>query len=446
MRSDTSVRYTTRIVSIPRTTRIPGASLPGGVRRPQVLGPQRSVGFGDRLGLATPGQVAGISRQPGFLPVFAQASARENARTGRTLQDVMTSTAAGLATARCRLAWGADADHLKTAADVERAAAAGFTYFTLDPSDFINDDAHLLSAEGLAQALNGMIADADVPSEWARSYADSPIAIGDVEYVFDEAILQRAVVKFGRALAHVERLAATVARACAGRPFELEVAINETRTATTPLEHLYLGLELEARRVRLVSLAPRLPGEMEVGIDYRGDLDALAMDLRAHAAIAAFCGPYKLSIHGASDKWSLLPTLGRVCGDLLHVKLADGDYLEALRVVWRANPGLFEQLVRFCQGRFEIDRAAYKLSTTAAEVLALLDAAPGDEERRYLDERAGRQLLIVTCGSVLAAGRDAAGVSFKDGIMATVEANADLHQELIAAYCAKHLELIAPAP
>lgn len=440
------MRYTTRIISIPRTTRIPGASLPGGVRRPQVLGPQRSVGFGDRLGLATPGHVRAIARQPGFLPVFAQSSLRESARTGRSLQDVMTGAARGLAAARCRLPWGADADHLKTAAEVENAAAAGFTYFTLDPSEFINDDAHLLSGEGLAQALAGMIADADVPAEWARSYADGPIEVGGAPYVFDPSTLQRAAVKFGRALAHVERLAATVARACADRPFELELAINETRTATTPLEHLYLGLELEARRVRLVSFAPRLRGELEVGIDYRGDLEALAADLRAHAAIAAFCGPYKLSIHGISDKWSLLPTVGQCCGDLLHVKLGEGSYLEALRVVWRANPVLFEQLVRFCQGRFEIDRAAYNISTTAAETLELLDVAPGDEERRYLDERAGRQLLSVTYGSALTVGRDEAGAPFREGLVKTLEANADLYQELIAAHCAKHLELIAQAP
>ncbi len=35
---------------------------------------------------------------------------------------------------------GADADHLKTTADVDATAAVGFTFFTIDPSD--NVDAH----------------------------------------------------------------------------------------------------------------------------------------------------------------------------------------------------------------------------------------------------------------------------------------------------------------
>lgn len=44
-----------------------------------------SFGFGDRLGIATPGHIAAV-RGTGFAPVFAQQSVRENARTGRTPQ------------------------------------------------------------------------------------------------------------------------------------------------------------------------------------------------------------------------------------------------------------------------------------------------------------------------------------------------------------------------
>lgn len=42
-----------------------------------------SFGFGDRLGIATPGHIDAVSGT-GFAPVFAQQSVRENARTGRT--------------------------------------------------------------------------------------------------------------------------------------------------------------------------------------------------------------------------------------------------------------------------------------------------------------------------------------------------------------------------
>ena len=52
------------------------------------LGLTPSFGFGDRLGLATPGHIAAVQGTD-FAPIFAQQSVRENARTGRTPLQVM---------------------------------------------------------------------------------------------------------------------------------------------------------------------------------------------------------------------------------------------------------------------------------------------------------------------------------------------------------------------
>jgi hypothetical protein len=422
---------------------MPASSLPGGVRKPQVIGPKRSFGFGDRLGLATPGHVAAVEKQPGFTPIFAQQSLREMARTGRTPQEVMNATVDALAKAHYRQPWGADANQLKTPPDVERAAAVGFTCFTINPADYINHDARLLSEEGLAHLLGGMIADGDVPGDWARSYLQGPIEVSEgVRFQFEAEHLERLVVKYGRALAHCERMAATVARVCHDRDYEIELALDDAAAPTTPLEHLFVGLELEARRVRIVSLAPRMPEGFEPGTDFFGDAAAFETFLRQHAAVAAFCGPYKLSIHGGSDKHGVYPLIGRVCGDLLHVKTGGITYLEALRSVFRADPALFGRIARYAQTRFEIDRVSYRISTTAEEVRELANAAPGDEERCYFDERAGRQLLHVTYGSVLTVGRDEKGRSFKEAILETVRANADLYTELIAAYFTRCLGLL----
>lgn len=46
-----------------------------------------SFGFGNWLGLATPGHIAAVKGTQ-FAPIFAQQSVRENARTGRTPQQV----------------------------------------------------------------------------------------------------------------------------------------------------------------------------------------------------------------------------------------------------------------------------------------------------------------------------------------------------------------------
>src|SRR5438132_2808310 len=104
--------------------------------RPVTLGLQPSFGFGDRLGLATPGHVAALRRAGGGIrPIFAQQSIREMARTGRSPQQVMDEACAGALQAGYTGPMGADADHLKTPEDVDQTAAAGFVFFTIDPSD-----------------------------------------------------------------------------------------------------------------------------------------------------------------------------------------------------------------------------------------------------------------------------------------------------------------------
>src|ERR1051325_10070593 len=90
------------------------------------LGLQPSFGFGDRLGLATPGHIEAMKRAGrGIAPIFAQQSIREMSRTGRTPTDVVTAAVAGIEHGHWDRPSGADADHLKTFQDVEVTAAAG---------------------------------------------------------------------------------------------------------------------------------------------------------------------------------------------------------------------------------------------------------------------------------------------------------------------------------
>ena len=101
--------------------------------KPSVLGLKKSFGFGDRLGLATPGHLAAANKWD-FAPIFAQQSVREMERTRRTPEEVLAAAQSALAQADYSKPWGADADHHKTPEDIDKTAAAGFTFYTLDPS------------------------------------------------------------------------------------------------------------------------------------------------------------------------------------------------------------------------------------------------------------------------------------------------------------------------
>src|SRR5262245_48284126 len=107
-----------------------------------VLGLQPSFGFGDRTGLATPGHIEAMNRAgAGIAPIFAQQSIREMTRTGRTPREVVDAAVLWMGHCGWKAPSGADADHLKTPADVDATTAVGFTFYTIDPSDHVDGDA-----------------------------------------------------------------------------------------------------------------------------------------------------------------------------------------------------------------------------------------------------------------------------------------------------------------
>ena len=384
---------------------------------PVPLGLKKSFGCGDRTGLATPGHLATV-RKFDFAPIFAQQSIREMERTQRTPQEVVQAAAVALAKLGYDKPWGADADHLKLPEHIDRTAAAGFCFFTLDPS---------------AHVGKGKLT-AELESLYVGKKFDVP---GLRTVQFDRAALQRASEKYAAALEHVGMMGRHIAKTMGARPFEIEVSVDETDQPTSVPEHLFIGMELKRHKVpNVVSVAPRFIGDFEKGVDYKGDLKKFEASLREHVVVAKYCGPYKISIHSGSDKFAVYPIIGRVCGSALHVKTAGTSYLEALRVVARTDTTLFAEIVEFCRGRFDTDRASYHISATPEQVRALPKYSGTKDEPRFLDEVAGRQLLHVTFGSVLT------HPSFKPRILETLQKHADLHLELLDKHLTKHMAFL----
>jgi hypothetical protein len=187
---------------------------------PQILGLKKSFGFGDRLGLATPGHYAAVRQFPDFAPIFAQQSIREMTRTRRSPVDVMTAAQNALDKIGYQGLWGADADHLKTPEDVERVAAAGFCFFTIDPSAGVDNQADHLDETALRSSvaqleLEGLFND----FSWRDYYLDRIFSVGHgIVLQFDEESILRAIVKYSRATAIAATLGEAIARCSAGRP------------------------------------------------------------------------------------------------------------------------------------------------------------------------------------------------------------------------------------
>ena len=429
------MRYTTRIIVPPRIRRSGPPGTPGGAYGPQALGVRKTFGFGDRLGMATLAHLAAAATHPQFAPVFAQQSIHEMTLTARSPADVLGSAARAVSAARLRQPWGADADRLRTAQEVADAAEAGFTCFTFDPSEMVPDGVNALGAAELQTAVDSLVAAGDLPDHWSEPYLDRTIDLpGGHRLRIGLEPLQRAVVRYLPAVVHCARLSSALARSNQGRPFEIEVALDHVDTITTTLEHLFIGLELEARGVRLTGLALRHADHF--GVD---DTDAAKPEryeeaLREHVAVAEFCGPYKLCFYEGADAMTVYPVVGRVCGEALHVKSSAASYLEALRVVAQVDPALFAEVARYSIDRAAADALSDNPHFTTAEIEAMRQRFTAEQPIALLDDRSGRRCLDGACGSVLTSGQDALGCPFRAALLERLEQYADLYRLAIGAW------------
>jgi hypothetical protein len=377
----------------------------------------------------------------GIAPIFAQQSIREMQRTNRTPQEVLDDATWGVFAEGWTGGFGADADHLKTTADVDACVAAGYTFFTFDPGEHVDDRAETASVSALRSALEELPWDTleDRSADLKRRYLAERFEVEGQEVRFDELSLVRAAVKYGRAVAHAARLYRHLKGAMGEEAFEVEVSVDETENPTTHAQHVYIAQELRRLGVRWVSLAPRYVGRFEKGVDYIGDVAEFEADVAVHAAIARVAspeGPYKLSLHSGSDKFSIYPALVRQTRGLAHLKTAGTSYLEALRVVATLDADLFRQIYAFALGRYEGDRASYHVSARVERAPSPGDVGDADLPG-LLEQFDAREILHVTFGSVLGEAR------FRDRLFGLLREHPERYAAGLEAHFLRHLKPFA---
>lgn len=411
------------------------------------LGLAPSFGFGDRIGLATPGHVLAMQRSGGdILPIFPQQSIREMTRTQRTPMQVMTDAMSGARHAGWPGPIGADADHLKKPVDVDVTAAVGFTFFTIDPSGDVDQRADDYNESTLREKFS-LIGNSVA---WYGDYLNKSVQLPSGKQVaLTEEACMRAAVKYGAAIATALELGDYIksVNEAAGNAYEIELSVDETDQPTTLAEHYIIADQCLRGGMKLVSLAPRFIGELEKGVDYKGDVAALEVSLADHAAIAEMLGPYKLSLHSGSDKLSMYAALARTTQGRFHVKTAGTSYLEALRVVARHDEELFRRVVRFARERYDTDKATYHVSATNAAVPDESGLSNTQLEKIYLEcwadvrsgvgfTEPGRQILHCTFGSTLT------DPELGPAVRAVLEANPGTYAEVLADHFSRHLEAL----
>ncbi|MBI3991197.1 MAG: hypothetical protein HY350_03500 [Candidatus Omnitrophica bacterium] len=352
---------------------------------PVPVGNKTAFGFGDRLGNATAGH-ARVAKRFKIIPIFAQQSVREMTRTGRTPQEVMDDALWGVFQEHYTEPFGADADHLKTIEDIEGTAKAGFTMFTIDPSDKI-----------------------------------------------------RGTESFIPALEHILSMYNHLKKLKNGKPFDFEVSIDETDLYTSPQDHLFIATWLKENGVKVTSIAPRFTGEFQKGIDYIGDINEFTRQIEEHAIIANKCGGYKISIHSGSDKFSIFPVIGKITKGVFHEKTAGTSYLEAIKTISQKAPVFYREIHKFALTRFEEDRASYHV-TTNLSAIPDIDRLSDDALPQLFSDNNTRQLIHITYGSILQSKDKNGRYIFRDELMQLLDKYEEEYYKNLECHFTKHLE------
>jgi hypothetical protein len=404
-----------------------------------VLGLRNSFGFGDRIGQANAGHLQALEGYD-FMPILAQQSIRELTRTNRTADEVMDAAVWAVFQEGYTKGFGADGDHLKTIQDIDMLVKAGYTQFTVDPGEYVNNDADILSEDKLKEILKSYPWDVlnDSIDEAKKRYLDKRITIDDFDIAADETGILKAYCKYGKCIAHVLALYNHLKNSYPGYDSEVEVSVDETDSVTSVFEHYFIASELRRLGVKFIGLAPRFIGDFEKGIDYKGDLDLFEREYIKHASIAAHFG-YKISLHSGSDKFSVYKVIGKLKKGYVHVKTAGTSYLEALKVIAMKNPALFREILDFSRGLYEQEKRTYHVSADTAKIKPA-DGYKDAELLLLFDSVDARQILHVTFGRVLTEKNGAGNLRFKDDIVKCLEENEQLHYEVLVKHFHRHLE------
>ena len=390
-----------------------------------------TIGMGDRIGMATAGQLR-AARRFDVSPVLAQQSIRELDFTARSFGDVVADTAFQVFQEGFTAGYGADGDHLKTIPDIDRALAFGMPMVTLDLTEVMRPEVADWSDADVAAAFAGL------PAEFRQrvdnDYADKTLELETTSVTLDAATARRCAVMYGEALSFTEQVNAHLEKRTGGK-YDLEISVDETTTPTLPSHHFFISRELERRGVTVSSLAPRFIGDFQKAIDYIGEIPEFTEQFRIHAEIARATGGYKVSVHSGSDKFSVYPIVGEETKLRLHLKTSGTSWLESLRTIAQEDPAFYRFIHQRAFDYFPVALKSYHI-TADIDSIAPLEKTSDADLPAYLDDPACRQLLHISYGGLL---RDP---EVRERYYPALLAHEAAHHANLERHMARHLELL----
>lgn len=389
---------------------------------PVCAGKKNSFGFGDRTGFATPGHIR-AAKKCNLFPIFAQQSARELERTGRTFQKVLDDAVFWCLVGGWSEGFGADCDHAKSFDVLEKAISAGYTFFTIDPSDKIKE----YSAD--------MIKDSSEIKFYFKEYSGKTFSADGFSFVFTEDMVFELAVTYGKAIDFIEDCYKFINEK--KKNFDFEVSVDETKIPTTPYAHAFIVMELIRRKINFQSLALRFPGHFEKGIDYKGNIEQFEMELKVHNSIRRRLGPYKISLHSGSDKFSIYRQFKEILGDMFHIKTSGTSWIQAMKTIAVVDRDFFIECIKIAVKDFEKNSASYEISTDISKIS--IEKIKQDCVDDIFSDNNIRQLIHISYGSILGENNP----ELKNKFYSLIEKNLPLYTQFVEEHLQKHISLLS---
>jgi len=401
---------------------------------PSTCGNRASFGTGDRLGIVTPAHIQAFKGRDIF-PILAQQSVREMTRTERNWENVLDEVIWGCFEAGYQGPFGADADHVKEIKDIQEAINVGYTMFTIDPSDQVNDNVPNLPKGEIEKLYNSI----PERKKLEKLYLGRAYTVNGHKLQFTQENLIISVVTYYKALKHVVKCYQYLKEHSKQR-FDLEVSVDETLASTSPISHIFIVEELHRNGIEFQNLALHYIGVFQKAIDYIGDVEKFTQEMRIHAGITKKFGGYKLSLHSGGLKFSVLPAFSEQTQGFFHVKIST-SWLESMRIIIRKNPDLYRQIHPYILEKFNRDKASYDL-TTDLSLIPDINKISDSHLEDLLNKDESRQLIHTTYGSVLSDKDKKGTYLFRNQIYQILYQNEDEHYQAISEHVKKHLDLL----
>ncbi len=354
-----------------------------------------SVGFGDRLGIATPAHIR-LARRYNLFPVIAQQSFRELEAAGRGLDEAFADAIFAAFQEGLTNGFGADADEMPSELRLRDALRAKPSIYTIDAREYARSDVDTLDNRKLQEAFRSL--PKKEQQRIRRGYSGRSVNLGSISVRFRPGDAERAAVKFHHMLLFAEKVARKARKKQSS--FAIEISLAGLGVPTSVQEHYFIANECKQRDLPLRTIAVRFSGVMPEGGDFSGDVREFDSQVTDHSVLAEGMGSHRITIRPAGDKESIYTTIARRTGGRFHLKTSASSWLAAMYTIANEAPDFYREI-------HERAVEAYPNAKNGVDLSADSEAVPSLEsvrDRQLSDlvrDPNWRQLLSLAYGGVM---------------------------------------------